>query len=429
MLYRPSLPFPMPPDSRARTIATFTCTALALLAACGNDDDASRVTEPDPPAPPAAAVLPVTGRGTITSRYSAEVWVHGDYAYTSTWGSRGNPAVNGNAVFVWNVRGTPQLVDSLIVPPVQEGVAIRTTGDVQVSDDGTLLVFPTELAPGSIEIYALNDPARPRRLGRFTSPNITRGVHTAELQRISGRLYAFLSVNAASTHPSRLMIVDLGDPANPREVMFRDMGNPFIHDVFVRDGLLFTALWDAGMVIWDIGGGGKGGTLQNPVEVGRLITRNGKVHNVWWFHETSTGARRFVFVGEEGPATLFSSSSGDIHVVDMANPAQPVEVAFFNVPGAGTHNFAVDEGRGLLYAAFYNGGVQVLDVSGDLTRCTAVQKSLDGRCDLRLMGRLVATGASGDGGPAFVWGVHLAGTVLYASDMLNGLVRLSALTR
>jgi hypothetical protein len=404
---------------------------LVLVTACG--DDPLPPDPGDPGSPPAQpATMQVTGRGSIASRYTAEVWVHGNHAYTSTWGTRGNPGVPGNAVFVWDVRGTPQLVDSVIVPPVPvvDGMsAVRTVGDVQVSDDGALLVFPTELSPGSLEVYSLADPARPRALARFTSPNIARGVHTAELHRVNGRLYAFLSVNGASTHPSRLMIVDLGDPANPREVMFRDMGRPFIHDVFVRDGLLFTALWDEGLVIWDIGGGGKGGTLQNPVEVGRVATVGGQVHNAWWFHDPSSGSKRYVFVGQEGAASLFSSSSGDVHVVDISNLAQPREVAFFNVPGAGTHNFSMDEARGLLYAAYYNGGVQVLDVRGDLAGCTSAQKSLDGRCDLRAMGRLVATGALTAGTPVFVWGVQFTSNAVYASDMLGGLVKLAPVTR
>lgn len=403
--------------------------SVVLGAACSGDKEPVSSVTP-PPAPLTPVVMTVAGRGSITSRYSAEVWVHGDYAYTSTWGSRGNPPVTGNAIFIWDIRGsTPVLVDSIIVPPLQAGVAVRTTGDVQVSDDGKLLVFPTELAPGSVEIYDLTTPASPRPLSRFTSPNIARGVHTCQLQRINGRLYAFLSVNSAQTHPSRLMIVDLGDPLNPREVMFRDMGNPFIHDVFVRDGLLFTALWNDGMVIWDIGGGGKGGTLQNPIEVGRVVTRNGEVHNMWWFHDPTSNNKRFVFVGEEGAATLFSSSAGDVHVVDIADPAQPREVAFFNVPGAGTHNFSVDESRGLLYAAFYNGGVQVLDVRGDLAACTALQKAPDGRCDLRLMGRLRATGVVDATTPGFVWGVQFTVSAVYASDMINGLVKLAPVSR
>ena len=373
--------------------------------------------------------MTVAGRGTLTSRYTAEVWAQGNYAYTSTWGVRGNPGTPGNAIFVWDVRGTPQLVDSVVVASVQAGTAVRTSGDVQASDDGTLLVFPTELAPGSLEIFSLANPAKPTPLARFTSPNITRGVHTAELQRVNGRLYAFLSVNNGLTHPSRLMIVDLGDPANPRELMFRDMGKPFIHDVYVRDGLLFTALWNDGVVIWDIGGGGKGGTVQNPIEIGRLMTKTGEVHNVWWYHEAGTGLKRYAFVGQEGAATLFSSSSGDIHVVDISDPAQPKEVAFFNVPGAGTHNFSVDEGRGLLYAAFYNGGLQVLDITGDLSKCGIAAKDPDGRCDLRLMGRLVATGVASAEAPVFVWGVQFTGNAVYASDMLNGLVKLAPVTR
>ena len=231
---------------------------------------------------------------------------------------------------------------------------------VTLSDDGKLLVIPTELAPGSLEIYDLTNPAKPRALARFTSPNIQRGVHTAEVQRVNGTLYAFLSANAASSHPSRLVIVDLSDPTQPREVMFRDMGNPFIHDVYVRDGILFTALWNDGMVMWDIGGGGKGGTIENPVEITRLLTVNGEVHNIWWLRDATTGAKRYAIIGEEGAARLFDQSSGDIHVVDLETLAAPREVAFFSVAGAGTHNFSVDEARGFLYAAYYNAGVHVL---------------------------------------------------------------------
>lgn len=421
----------MPPrSSGTRVRHASVAAAVVLTMACGGDDGPATPVTPVPPVPDPVTptTITVSGRGALTNRYTAEVWVHGDYAYTSTWGSRGNPAVTGNAIFIWDVKGAPTLVDSVIVPPVQGGGSVRTTGDVQVSDDGKLLVFPTELAPGSVEIYDLTTPTKPRALARFTSPNIQRGVHTTELQRINGKLYAFLSVNSASAHPSRLMIVDLSDPANPREVMYRDMGNPFIHDVYVRDGLLFTALWNDGVVIWDIGGGGKGGTLQNPTEVGRLVTKNGEVHNIWWFHDPATNSKRYAFIGQEGAATLFSSSSGDIHVIDISDLSQPKEVAFFNVPGAGTHNFSVDEARGILYAAYYNGGVQALDISGNVGTCTLLQKAADGRCDMRLAGRLKATGAL-DAGAAFVWGVHFTGTALFASDMLNGLVKLAPLTR
>jgi hypothetical protein len=102
-------------------------------------------------------------------------------------------------------------------------------------------------------------------------------------------------------------------------------------------------------------------------------------------------------------------------------------VAFFGVSGAGTHNFWVDESRGVLYAAFYNGGVRAIDVRGDLAGCTAAQRSADGRCNLGAMGREIARGASDPG--AFVWGVQQVGDAVYASDMLRGLYKLRAVAR
>ena len=205
------------------------------------------------------------------------------------------------------------------------------------------------------------------------------------------------------------------------------MGKPFVHDVFVRDSLLFTALWDNGLSIWDIGGS-RGGTPANPVFISNVATNGGEVHNVWWFHDPTNGDKRFVFVGQEGPATLFTASSGDIHVVDISTITAPHEVATFSLPNAGTHNFSVDEASGVLYAAYYNAGVRAIDVRGDLATCSASATRTDGRCDLRAAGRELGHGL--DAGN-FIWGVQCGGNRVYASDMLHGLWTLdvSALRR
>jgi hypothetical protein len=404
----------------------FRCTgalSMAVAMGCGSDP-AAPGTKPDGTNNEPTPAMTVLGHGTITSRYTAEVWSHGNYAYTTTWGTRfaGGTGVPGNALYIWSVAGsTPTLVDSVLVS------GVNTLGDVQVTPDGRYLVVPTERDPGSIITYDLTDPTKPQQVSRFTSPKITRGVHTSEIQEVNGRLYAFLSVNGGE-HPPRLMIVDLTDPARPSEVLTRDISGSFIHDVFVRDGILFTAEWNNGVVIFDVGGGGKGGTVANPVQLGSVLTARGKVHNIFWFHDPSSGAKRYAFVGEEGAATLFTSSSGDLHVVDVSDLSAPREVAFLNVPGAGAHNFSMDEPNGFLYAAFYNGGVQALDVRGDLSSCSAQERATDGRCDLKAMGRVKAVGLA-DGTQAFIWGVHYTGTALYASDMLNGLWKLTPLSR
>lgn len=195
-----------------------------------------------------------------------------------------------------------------------------------------------------------------------------------------------------------------------------------IHDQFVRDGIAFLSLWNTGLRIYDVGGGTQGGSPANPVLIGSVVTAaNGvsggaQTHNAWWYHAPD-GQKRYVFVGQEGPAATGLTSSGDIHVVDVSNMAAPVEVAFFHLEGlgpprdtAGSHNFWVDEQNEILYAAYYNGGVVALDISGTLAGDLATRE--------------IARVRPGNLADTYTWGVQLVGTTLYASDMLSGLWQL-----
>lgn len=390
-------------------------------------DSAKVIVQPASSQQPIA--IPTLGSAIVAERHTAEVAAFGNLAYTTTWGNKNG--LRGNALKVWNVAGnTPILVDSVIIP------GVGTVSDVQISDDGSLLVTSLENSSpntlNGIAIYNRTTP-KPTLITHFTPLNARAGVHTLKLGRVNGRHYAFLSVNSPA-----LMIVDITNPAAPVEVLNRTMGLPFIHDVFIRDGILFTALWNDGMTIWDVGGAGRGGSPQNPVQVGNVRTVNGSVHNIWWFHDPRTGSKKYAFIGEEGPASLFTRATGDVHVVDVSDMSNPREVAFFRPDSAtsstgfnpsGAHNFDMDEESGILYASFYNGGVRALDVRGDLETCTAAQKSADGRCNLRLMGREVGIGLVST--PTFVWGVKMVGNALYASDMRFGIHKLdiSALKR
>jgi len=392
-----------------KTIKGFARFAAALSVVACNSDNSMLP-------PTGSQALVVLGEGVVTDRYTGEIWVRGNVAYTTTWGSRQAP---GNAVNIWDVSGNaPTLVNTVIVPNA------ATLGDVQASDDGQLLIVATEYSPdGSIMIYSLADPVHPQLVSRYATALTSPGVHTAEVQRVNGKLYAFLSVDPGGGSQARLVIVDLSNPAVPTQVFTAVMGNPFVHDVYVRDGILITALWNQGITIWDIGGVGAG-SVANPIPLGSLVTVGGEVHNVWWYHNAVTGEKRYAFVGQEGFASIGFSSTGDIHVVDVSNFAAPREVAFFHLDGAGTHNFSVDESRGILYAAYYNGGVRAIDINGDLSSCDAAHRSLDGRCDLASMGREVANGLA-EQQPVFVWGVQLSGGRVYASDMLNGIWKLA----
>lgn len=411
----------LPTVRRVTTTAALTLVpVLALLGACSDGNDLPLAVEPPvttTPRPPAAVAS--LGLGAVNERYTAELWVRGTTAYTSTWGLRGQ--ARGNAVKIWDVSAsTPRLVDSVIVENAS------TTGDVQVSDDGRLLLVAIESNPnGGIALYDLTDARKPQLITRTTGGELQYGVHTAELARVNGVLYAFCAIDPANGVPARLVVLDLSTPAAPRTVFSQAMGTPYVHDVFVRDGWLFTADWNAGLGIWDIGATAAG-TVAAPRKVAQATTVGGQVHNVWWLHDPSSGAKRYLLVGQEGPGSIGSSSRGDVHVVDVSDMTAPREVAVYNVPGAGTHNFSVDEAAGFAYAAYYNGGVKVLDVRGDLGTCTAAQMTADRRCDLRLMGRETAQFSSGT---TYVWGVHWSTSGLFASDMLNGLWRLTPVTR
>jgi hypothetical protein len=404
-----------------------TACALITLAACGSDTNNALGpggTSKGDTAPCAAGTvqgsLQMLGCGLDTTRFSAEIAVRGTTAYTTTWNGSGR--AKGNKINIWDVSAaSPVLVDSVIVSNAS------TLGDVQISDDGKTMVVATEFSPGSMVVFDLTDPRKPQQVARFTSDQTAPGVHTAKLGRVNGKLYAFLSVDPTNdTFKAREVIVDLSTPSAPRSVFVKVVGLPYVHDTFLRDGLLFLALWNDGMQIWDLGGGGAGGTPEAPVVLGTVSTVNGNAHNIWWYHDAS-GGQKFAFVGEEGSGVVGSTSRGDIHVIDVSDLRNPKEVAFYAVPTAGTHNFSVDEKNGVLYAAYYNGGVRAIDIHGDLGSCDASQRIITqgvSRCALHLMGRELAVGLLDQPRTVYIWGVAYTGSALFASDMLNGIWRL-----
>ncbi len=197
-------------------------------------------------------------------------------------------------------------------------------------------------------------------------------------------------------------------------------GATYHHDTYVRDGLAFVCAWNFGIRIYDVGNGMAGGSPANPVLISSIITAsNGvpggvSVHNAWWFHNPANGQAKYLFVGQEGFGSIGSASSGDIHIVDVSNLASPVEVGFIHMPNAGTHNFWMDESRQILYAAYYNGGVIAVDVSGTLTGDVSNQ--------------IIAQVTPGGPGNTYVWGVMLSNGTLYAVDMVSGFWALDPLT-
>lgn len=352
------------------------------------------------------------GGNNVPERYTSDLWLARGYGYTGTWRFR---AQSGNAVKIWRLDagGAPTLANTLIVPNA------GTISDLQVSPDSSLLVLTTESnVPGNgLYVYSLADPSNPSLVASWSmaGDNSTQGLHTGTLAEINGALYAFTARDPSA--PS-LLIFRIQPDSATKIVQVDSIEMPAnygIHDTYVRDGMLFVNNWNSGLWIYDIGGGGRGGSVTNPVFISSIVTGAaedgstpaGQVHNSWWFHNGATGEKKYVFVGQEGPDVIGSQSNGDIHVVDISDIDHPVEVAHYHMGvHEGTHNFWVDEQRQILYAAYYNGGVVALDVSG----------TLNGSLASREIARVTPGGANN----TYVWGVMLYGGRLYAADMLSG---------
>ena len=119
---------------------------------------------------------------------------------------------------------------------------IGTVSDVQVSDDGSVLVFGAERGPNAgLFVYDLTDPRHPAFLD---SALVQTGIHTATIADIAGRRYVFAARNPASP---ALQIYDITDPRSITLQASVPIPPAYgIHDTYVRDGLAFVFAWNTG---------------------------------------------------------------------------------------------------------------------------------------------------------------------------------------
>ena len=303
----------------------------------------------------------VVGRGRVLDRHTSDLWIWEgtdgrDYAITGTWGADGRS-------YVWDVSD-PADIERLH----EVNVDARTVNDVKVSEDGDIAVISREGASNRRNGIVVLGVGNPREgvpiLSEFTD-QLTGGVHNV-----------FISEDHvfALSAGRRYDVISLEDPRNPQRVGRFELDTPghSIHDVWVSDGVAFSSNWTDGVVAVDVGGGGRGGTPDEPVELGRYAYPSGWNHSAFPYRSQSTG-RFYLFAGDESfPYGGYSPTrdgapsraAGWIHVIDWSDWDDPREVARYQVPEAGSHNFWVEDD--VLYAAFYNGGLRVVDVSGEL---------------------------------------------------------------
>ncbi|WP_296703136.1 hypothetical protein [Algoriphagus sp.] len=350
--------------------------------------------------------IDLIGQGSVNNKHTSDLWIWEgidgkDYAVTGTWGA------DGTAYF-WDVTDPAgiQLIDSVKVDA-------RTVNDVKVSEDGRVAVISREGASNrknGLVIIDVSNPRDAKVISEF-SENLTGGVHNVFIYK--NHVYA---LSAGRKYYS----INIEDPTKPRIVGEFELDTPghSIHDVWVHDGIAYSSNWSDGVQLVDVGNGIAGGTPSNPVQFASYAYPSGSNHAAFPYKDEKTGKFYVILGDEEFPYGLDpdgrkpSRAAGFLHVIDFTDLKNPKEVAWFQVPFAGSHNFWIEDD--ILYATFYNGGVRVVDISGELLG------------DLNRQGREIAwiVPEDPDGFVAnapFTWGAQPHKGHIFYSDWNSGL--------
>ena len=349
----------------------------------------------------------LVGHAPVRNVSTSDLWVWEgadgrDYAITGTHSAHGS-------TYWWDVTdpANPVLTDSLLVDA-------RTTNDVKVSEDGRVCVISREGASNRRNGIVIVDCTDPRNIEIISTydDELTGGVHNLFIH--DGHVYA---VN----NGVRFDVINIEDPANPYRVGRFELDTPghAIHDIWIVDGIAYTSNWGDGVAVIDVGGGDRGGSPEKAVLIARFRDIGGATHAA--FPYKSPTGRFYIFMGDEIGAPPFDGQetgrtpefmAGYIHIVDFTDPANPEEVARYEVPEAGSHNMWIEDDR--LYAAFYQGGLRVVDISGEL------------KGNLYHQGREIAVYKAYDpdgvvANAPFTWGPQMHKGNLFFSEYFSGM--------
>ena len=298
------------------------------------------------------------GTGDVFHTHTTDAWffegIDGrDYGISGTIG------YNGTA-YIWDVTNPENIkkIDSVKVDA-------RIVNDVKVSKDSKVAVITREGASNrknGFIILDISNPSETKILSEYTD-GLTGGVHNVFID--NNHVYA---LNAFG-NPAKFEVVNIEDPRNPIGVgkFELELGSA-IHDVWIEDGIAYTSNWKDGLYMVDVGNGIAGGSPSNPVAVANYKYQTGANHAAFPFKSKSTG-KFYVVLGDEifpEGVDFFDTNetTGFLHIVDFSDLKNPKEVARYELPGYGSHNFWVEDD--VIYAGMYNGGVRVVDISGEL---------------------------------------------------------------
>jgi len=266
-----------------------------------------------------------------------------------TWGERGSGrsgymdvwgynAPNGTELAIVGTTGGVAFVN-VTDPrlPVEVGFAsLPAASHRDMRTHGTYAYAVNENGGGGLAIVDLSNPLAPILVKNWDGAfNTAHNIHIE-----AGYAYAVGCRGAAGT--SSTTILDLADPLNPVKVGGADR---YLHDIYVRGNLAYgSAINDNGIAIYDVT------DKTNPQEVSFTGYVGANTHNAW--------------LNDDGTVLLTTDevSGGDLHIWNVQNPIRPIPITTWTAnPSAIIHNVTV---RGdSAYISYYTEGFQVVDIS------------------------------------------------------------------
>lgn len=310
--------------------------------------------------------ISVTGRGSINHVHTSDLWPWTgkdgrDYALVGTWGGDGY-------AYVFDITDLNNIVKTDSIK-----IDARTINDVTVSPDGRYGALSREGASNRVNgvvILDLANPAHPKIASTFDE-ELTGGVHN---------MFATNDHLFAVSGGAKYVIIDVKNIYQPRYVSEYRHPNARLHDLWVRDGIAYSAQGGAGTVVVDVGNGKWGGSIENPKLITVYEVNSG--HEIFPYYQEATG-KTYLFIGDEEmnragrvwegtnyrnemmtPGGVPQTSGGYVHIVDFTDPMNPKGVGRYHLEDFGAHDIIVE--NDVLYHAYYEGGVRLVDVSGEL---------------------------------------------------------------
>ncbi len=315
----------------------------------------------------------------------------GKHAYTSNY--------QGFSIVDVSDPSKPRVISRVKNHPSVQSQYIDVLGNLLViNQDG---VRDQKDWVGGIRLFDISDPAKPRETGFFkTDVSPRRGVHGFWLHEDAKQgKFAFIATTMEGYYDNILLIVDINDPANPKEIARwwfpgqwtaggekagADWVEPdgglrqglpkiwvALHDITTYKDRAYLAYRDQGVIILDIS------DVRKPTKVSQIKwspPEEGNTHSIG-IVVPKHGGRPDIIVATDEINSIQQCPFGYMHIIDVRHETNPVQISTFRLPlnktcepdrpgrRFGVHDIDRLIRGNIVFSAWENSGFWAVDIS------------------------------------------------------------------